>query len=73
MLSDLFPQRFLATVLAANTCINSLSNAYCLLKMGSFQKAGKFLIKGSAVIRDVIWEAYVGQTVQDRTSLEKER
>jgi hypothetical protein len=41
-----------------DTCINSLSAAYSLLKMGSFQKAGNFLVKGSAIIREVILEQY---------------
>jgi hypothetical protein len=41
---------------ATMTCINSLFSAYSLLQFGSFQKVGNFLVKGSAVIRDVLLE-----------------
>jgi hypothetical protein len=41
---------------AMHNCADSLFNACSLLEMGSFQKAGKFLVKGSALIRDVLLE-----------------
>ncbi len=39
-----------------NECMNNFFNAYNLLELGSFQKAGYFLIKGSAVIQKVLLE-----------------
>jgi hypothetical protein len=43
---------------AVNNCMDSFICAYSLLEMGSFQKAGNFLVKGSAYIRDVLWEEH---------------
>lgn len=54
---DLFVNAKSPAATATITCINSLLSAYSLLQFGSFQKAGNFLVKGSAVIRDVLLEA----------------
>jgi hypothetical protein len=43
---------------AANKFMDSLFSAHSLLQAGSFQKAGIFLIRGSAAIRDVLLEEY---------------
>lgn len=42
----------------SDTCMFSFLNAYNYLVIGSFQKAGNFLVRGSAFIRDVLLEEY---------------
>jgi hypothetical protein len=43
---------------AVNNCIDSFVSAWNLLEHRSFQKAGHFLVKGSAFIRDVLLEEH---------------
>ena len=53
---DLFANAKSPAATATMACINSLFSAYSLLQFGSFQKVGNFLVKGSAVIQDVLLE-----------------